>query len=52
MGMESAIFAVVGALLGLAVGRLWESRNEARRWCRDLRIRIYEQVIGAYYGLT
>lgn len=47
--MESAIIAAA-ALLGLTLGRLWDSRNEARRWHRDHRIRIYEQFIGAYYA--
>jgi hypothetical protein len=48
--MQSAIIAAMAALLGLALGRLWDSRNEARRWRRDQRIRIYEQFIGAYYA--
>ena len=48
--MESAIIAAMAALLGLALGRFWDSRNEARRWHRDHRIRIYEQFIGAYYA--
>ena len=48
--MESAVIASLAALLGLVVGRYWDSHAEARRWQRDQRIRIYEQLAGAYYA--
>ncbi|GAA0953523.1 hypothetical protein [Virgisporangium aurantiacum] len=47
--MDAAIVAGLAALLGLAVGRFWDTHTEARRWRRDQRIRIYEQFAGAYY---
>ncbi|MDG6109553.1 hypothetical protein Daura_31610 [Dactylosporangium aurantiacum] len=48
--MQSAVIAAVAALLGLVVGRLWDSRVEARRWRRDHRMRVYERFIAAYYA--
>ncbi|WP_026422132.1 hypothetical protein [Actinokineospora inagensis] len=48
--MQQAIIAALAALLGLVVGRFWDTRSEAGRWQRDQRIRIYEQFIGAYYA--
>jgi hypothetical protein len=48
--MEPAAIAGLAALLGLVVGRFWDSHFEARRWRRDQRIRVYEQFADAYYG--
>lgn len=47
--MDAAIVAGLAALVGLIVGRFWDTHSEARRWQRDQRIRIYEQFAGAYY---
>ena len=48
--MQSGIVAAVAALLGLVVGRFWDGRIEARRWQRDQRMRVYEQLVRAYYA--
>lgn len=47
--MNAAILAALAGLLGLAIGRLWDSRAEATRWKRDQRIRIYESLADSYY---
>lgn len=47
--MDSAVFAAVAGLLGLAIGRFWDARSEADRWRRDQRIRVYESLTSAYY---
>jgi hypothetical protein len=44
-----AILAAVAGVLGLVLGRYWDSHAEARRWRRDQRVRIYEQFATAYY---
>jgi PhoPQ-activated pathogenicity-related protein len=47
--MEAALIAALAALMGLAVGRLWDTRSETARWRRDQRIRVYEGLATAYY---
>jgi hypothetical protein len=47
--MEATIVAGLAALVGLIVGRFWDSRSEARRWRRDQRVRTYEEFAAAYY---
>ena len=49
--METAVIAALAGLLGIALGRVWDSRSEEVRWRRDQRIRVYEQLAGAYYSL-
>ena len=48
--MVPAIVAAAAAVLGLVLGRYWDSHAEARRWRRDQRIRIYESFASAYYA--
>ena len=47
--MGSAALASLTAVLGLVVGRYWDYHSESRKWLRDQRIRIYEELAGAYY---
>jgi hypothetical protein len=47
--MVTTLVAGLAGLLGLIVGRFWDSRSEARRWRRDQRVRTYEQFAAAYY---
>jgi hypothetical protein len=47
--VEAALIAGLAGVLGLIVGRFWDSHSEARRWRRDQRIRTYEEFAGAYY---
>jgi hypothetical protein len=48
--MVPAIVAAIAGVLGLVLGRFWDTHAEARRWRRDQRIRIYEQFASAYYA--
>ncbi|MEV6103059.1 hypothetical protein [Nocardia sp. NPDC051981] len=43
--MGTAVIAAVAALLGVALGRLWDARAETARWRRD-------QTMAAYQGLS
>lgn len=49
--MNATLLAALAGLLGLAIGRLWDSHAETKRWRRDQRIRVYERLSGAYYEL-
>ncbi|MFC4063609.1 hypothetical protein [Actinoplanes subglobosus] len=49
--MQPALYAAIAGLLGVMVGRYWDTRSETSRWKRDQRIRIYEQFAGSYYQL-
>lgn len=46
--MEAAITASLAAVVGLIIGRLWDSRLEAVRWRRDQRVRVYEHATSAW----
>jgi hypothetical protein len=47
--MNGAALAALAGLLGIAIGRFWDTRSEAERWRRDQRIRVYERLTSAYY---
>jgi hypothetical protein len=47
--MNAAILAALTGTIGLAVGRLWDTRSEVARWRRDQRIRVYEHLTSGYY---
>jgi len=47
--VEAALLAGLAGLVGLILGRFWDSRVESARWRRDQRIRIYELVGTSYY---
>ena len=49
--MESAVIGGLAALLGLILGRVWETRSESSNWRRDQRTRCYEQLFVIYYEL-
>ena len=49
--MEANLIAGLAGIIGLILGRFWDSHAESRRWRRDQRIRAYEQVGCAYYAL-
>jgi hypothetical protein len=40
--------AAVAAILGIAVGRLWDSRAESARWHRDQTIASYQRLAEAF----
>lgn len=42
------MLAAVTAILGIAVGRLWDSRAESARWRRDQKIASYQQLAEAF----
>jgi hypothetical protein len=46
--MWTAAVAAVAAILGVAVGRLWDSRAESARWHRDQRIASYQRLAEAF----
>jgi hypothetical protein len=39
----------MAGVVGILLGRFWDAHSERRRWRRDQRIRLYEQLAGAYY---
>jgi hypothetical protein len=47
--VDPALVAALAGVIGLALGRFWDIWSERRRWRRDHRIRLYEQLAGAYY---
>lgn len=47
--MSAAVFAAVAGLLGVLVGRFWDTRADSANWKRDQRIRIYEGLADSYY---
>jgi hypothetical protein len=49
--VEATLIAGLAGILGLFLGRFWDTRSEAARWKRDQRIRTYEHVGQAYYSL-
>jgi hypothetical protein len=46
--MWTAVVAAVAAILGVAVGRLWDSRAESARWHRGQRIASYQRLAEAF----
>jgi hypothetical protein len=46
--MWTAVVAAVAAILGVAVGRLWDSRAESARWHRDQTIGSYQRLAEAF----
>ncbi|MEU1527172.1 hypothetical protein ABZ413_33785 [Nocardia rhamnosiphila] len=43
--MTAAIVAAVAGVLGIAVGRLWDTRSEATRWRRDQKAECYQRLV-------
>lgn len=46
--MWTAVVAASAAILGVAVGRMWDSRAESSRWRRDQRMASYQRLAEAY----
>ncbi|MGW6620677.1 hypothetical protein ACWF99_05545 [Nocardia sp. NPDC055002] len=46
--MTTAILAATAAIIGVAVGRLWDSRAESARWHRDQRLASYQRLAEAF----
>lgn len=42
--MTAATVAAVAGVLGIAIGRLWDSRSEATRWRRDQKTECYQRL--------
>jgi hypothetical protein len=42
--MTAAIVAAVAGVLGIAIGRLWDTRSEATRWRRDQKTECYQRL--------
>jgi hypothetical protein len=46
--MWTAMVAAIAAILGVAVGRLWDSRAESARWHRDETMASYQRLAEAF----
>jgi hypothetical protein len=46
--MWTAVVAAAAALLGVAIGRLWDSRAESSRWRRDQTMASYQRLAEAF----
>lgn len=46
--MWTAVVAAAAAILGVAVGRLWDSRAESSRWHRDQTVASYQRLAEAF----
>jgi hypothetical protein len=46
--MWTALIAAVTAILGIAVGRLWDSQSESTRWHRDETMASYQRLAEAF----
>lgn len=53
LGMEErvqvAVLAALSGLIGIVLGRFWDTRSESRRWRRDQRMQSYQTVAGEFY---
>jgi hypothetical protein len=49
--LSAAAIAGLAALLGLVLGRFWDSRVERKRWHRDQRVQSYQGVATEFYRL-
>jgi hypothetical protein len=47
----TAAVGVLGSLLGLVVGKLWDRRAEDRRWLREARSRGYDGFVRSFQDL-
>ncbi|WP_406279049.1 hypothetical protein OH799_11280 [Nocardia sp. NBC_00881] len=50
--MSTAVVAAVTAILGIAVGRLWDSRTESARWRRDQKTASYQSFAEQFQALN
>jgi hypothetical protein len=42
--VTSALLAALAAVIGVAIGRLWDTRSESARWRRDQKTASYQRV--------
>lgn len=49
--MEAAVLAGLAGLIGIVIGRLWDTRSESARWRRDRRVQSYQDVAAEFYRL-
>ncbi|MFD0360096.1 hypothetical protein ACFQZZ_01365 [Nocardia sp. GCM10030253] len=49
--MNSAILAAIAALVGIAVGRLWDARSESTRWRRDQKTASYQRYAEEFQSI-
>ncbi|GII26447.1 hypothetical protein [Planosporangium mesophilum] len=47
--MQATLLAGLAGLIGIILGRLWDTRSESRRWRRDQRMQSYQAVAGEFY---
>jgi hypothetical protein len=49
--MTAAILAAATGVLGIAIGRLWDSRSEAARWRRDQMTASYQSLADQFESM-
>ncbi|UBU16655.1 hypothetical protein [Nonomuraea gerenzanensis] len=53
--MSTAVIAAIAGILGIIIGRLWDTRSESTRWRRDQKVASYqrfaEQFQSVYEGI-
>jgi hypothetical protein len=50
--MSAAVLAALTAILGIAIGRLWDSRSESARWRRDQKTASYQSFAEQFQALN
>lgn len=49
--MDAALLAALAGVIGIVLGRLWDSRSEAARWRRDQETVSYQRLAEAFIVL-
>ncbi|MBV7703992.1 hypothetical protein NOVA_14530 [Nocardia nova] len=49
--MTPALLAAVAAILGVVVGRFWDTRSESARWRRDQKTANYQRVVEQFQAV-
>jgi hypothetical protein len=49
--MTAVLFGTVSALIGIVIGRLWDTRSESRSWRRDQKVIAYQQFAAAFFSM-
>ncbi|MGL5824136.1 MAG: hypothetical protein ACRCYU_04760 [Nocardioides sp.] len=49
--MEAALLGVLGGVIGLVIGKVWDRGDERRRWLRDARARAYVEYIERFQAV-
>jgi len=45
----TSLLVVIGGLVGILVGKLWDSQSEHRKWLRDQRFETYAEFIALFH---